>query len=155
MKNDSCSRSTLFKVLRLYILTPRRASTLSWRFLSICCLFTFPYQFIKSHIFSISWGQFPSVWFLFSWWIHWAFQVVQCRESTCQCRRLKRRRFDPWVGKIPWRREWLPTPVFLPGKFMNRGAWQGTVCGSQRVRHNWANNSFISSPVIHFQIVLF
>jgi len=25
--------------------------------------------------------------------------------------------FDPWVGKIPWRREWQPTPVFLPGKF--------------------------------------
>jgi len=24
--------------------------------------------------------------------------------------------FNPWVGKIPWRREWLPTPVFLPGK---------------------------------------
>ena len=24
--------------------------------------------------------------------------------------------FDPWVRKIPWRREWLPTPVFLPGK---------------------------------------
>ena len=23
---------------------------------------------------------------------------------------------DPWVGKIPWRREWLPTPVFLPGQ---------------------------------------
>ena len=22
----------------------------------------------------------------------------------------------PWIGKIPWRREWLPTPVFLPGK---------------------------------------
>ena len=27
---------------------------------------------------------------------------------------LDRPRFDPWVGKIPWRREWLPTPVFLP-----------------------------------------
>ena len=25
--------------------------------------------------------------------------------------------FDPWVGKIPWRREWLPTPVFLPQEF--------------------------------------
>ena len=25
--------------------------------------------------------------------------------------------FNPYVGKIPWRREWLPTPVFLPGKF--------------------------------------
>ena len=24
---------------------------------------------------------------------------------------------EPWVGKIPWRREWQPTPVFLPGKF--------------------------------------
>ena len=27
-----------------------------------------------------------------------------------------RRGFDPWVGKIPWRREWQPTPVFLPGE---------------------------------------
>ena len=27
-----------------------------------------------------------------------------------------RPRFDPWVGKIPWRRKWQPTPVFLPGK---------------------------------------
>ena len=26
-------------------------------------------------------------------------------------------RFDPWVEKIPWRREWLPTPLFLPGEF--------------------------------------
>ena len=25
-------------------------------------------------------------------------------------------RFDPWVEKIPWRRKWQPTPVFLPGK---------------------------------------
>ena len=28
--------------------------------------------------------------------------------------------FDPWVGKIPWRREGLPTPVFLPGKFLGQ-----------------------------------
>ena len=35
------------------------------------------------------------------------------KESACQCRRL---RFDPWVRKIPWRRKWQPTPVFLPGK---------------------------------------
>ena len=25
--------------------------------------------------------------------------------------------FNPWVGKISWRREWLPTPVFWPGEF--------------------------------------
>ena len=35
------------------------------------------------------------------------------KESACQCRR---HRFDPWVGKIPWRRAWQPTPVFLPGE---------------------------------------
>ena len=29
----------------------------------------------------------------------------------------RRSRLDPWVGKSPWRREWLPTPVFLPGEF--------------------------------------
>ena len=28
----------------------------------------------------------------------------------------KRCRFNPWVGKIPWRRNWQPTPIFLPGK---------------------------------------
>ena len=35
------------------------------------------------------------------------------KESTCQCRRC---RFNPWVGKSPWRRKWQPTTVFLPGK---------------------------------------
>ena len=38
------------------------------------------------------------------------------KEPTCQCRRHKRRGFDPWVGKIPWRRAWQPTVVFLPGE---------------------------------------
>ena len=38
------------------------------------------------------------------------------KEPTCQCRRHKRCRFSPWVGKIPWRRARQPTPVFLPGE---------------------------------------
>ena len=33
--------------------------------------------------------------------------------------------FDPWVGKIPWRREWLPTPVFLPGGFHGQNSLAG------------------------------
>ena len=41
-----------------------------------------------------------------SWWL-------SGKESTCQWRWP---RFDPWVRKIPWRRKWQPTPVFLPGK---------------------------------------
>ena len=33
-----------------------------------------------------------------------------------QCRRRRKHGFDPWVGKIHWRRKWQPTPLFLPGK---------------------------------------
>ena len=61
------------------------------------------------------------------------------KESACQCKRLRRQAFDPWVGKIPWRREWQPTPVFLPGKIPwteESGGLQSM--GSQRVRHNCA-----------------
>ena len=45
--------------------------------------------------------------------------------------------FDSWVGKIPWRRKWQPTPVFLPVEScrIDRGAWQATVA---KVRHDWA-----------------
>ena len=39
---------------------------------------------------------------------------VSSKELACQCRRLG---FNSWVGKIPCRREWLPTSVFLPGEF--------------------------------------
>ena len=38
------------------------------------------------------------------------------KEPACQCRRHKRYRFDSWVGKISWRRELLPTSVFLLGE---------------------------------------
>ena len=38
------------------------------------------------------------------------------KNLACQCRRRKRRSFDPWIRKIPWNRKWQPTPVFLPGK---------------------------------------
>ena len=38
------------------------------------------------------------------------------KESTCQSRRRSSHRFDPWVGKISWRRKWQPTPAFLTCK---------------------------------------
>ena len=59
------------------------------------------------------------------WWL-------SSKESACQGRR---RRFDPWVGKIPWRRKWQPTPGFLPGKPIDRWAWP---CWHKRVRHDLA-----------------
>ena len=51
------------------------------------------------------------------------------KEPACQCRRHKRRGFNPWVGRIPWRKKWEPTPVFCLENSMNRGAWQAMVHG--------------------------
>ena len=50
----------------------------------------------------------------------------------------KRRRFDPLVRKIPWRREWQLTPVFLPGESHGWGAWRASVHGIARVGHDLA-----------------
>ena len=47
------------------------------------------------------------------------------KESACQCRRLRRHRFDHWVGKIPWRRKWLPSPVF----FLRKSHGQTSLAG--------------------------
>ena len=38
------------------------------------------------------------------------------KEPACLRRRHKRHEVDPWVGKMPWRRAWQPTPVILPGE---------------------------------------
>jgi len=69
------------------------------------------------------------------------------KECTCRCRRHGRHGFDPWVVKIPWRRVWQPTPVFLPGKSLDRGAWWATVHG---VRKSWAQlNTHLPAQLIY------
>ena len=47
------------------------------------------------------------------------------KEPSCQCRRQKRCRFNSWVGKIPQRRAWQPTPVFLPGESQGQRSLAG------------------------------
>ena len=47
------------------------------------------------------------------------------KEPTYQVRKCKRHRFDPWVGKIPWRRARQPTLVFLSGKFHGQRSLEG------------------------------
>ena len=42
-----------------------------------------------------------------------------------KCRKHKRCRFNPWIGKIPWRRKWQHTPVFLSGKFHGQRSMVG------------------------------
>ena len=60
---------------------------------------------------SKSWTRLTD-WTQLIWW-----RFTDCasgKEPACQCRRHKRHGFHPWVGKIPWRRAWQPTPIFLP-----------------------------------------
>ena len=60
------------------------------------------------------------------------------KESTCQYRRHKRGRFNPWVRKISWIKKWQPTPVFLPGKSHDRRSWWATV---REVTKGWTQLS--------------
>ena len=62
------------------------------------------------------------------------------KNSTCQCRRC---RFDHWVGKVPQRRKWQPTLVFLLGNPMDRGALRATVhwVAKELDRTWWLNNN--------------
>ena len=81
-------------------------------------------------------------------------------ESACQCKRHKRCRFDPWVGKIAWRRKWQPTPVLLPGKSQGQRSLAATVQGvaQSRTRQRthththrpWCWTSFHGLICIHF-----
>ena len=58
------------------------------------------------------------------------------KESSGQCRR---HGFYPWVGKIPWRRKWQPTIVFLPGKSHGQRSLAGySPWGHKRVEHDLA-----------------
>ena len=55
-------------------------------------------------------------------------------EPTCECRRHKRHRFDPWVGKIPWRRHSNALQYSCLENPVAKGAWQATV---HRVPQSW------------------
>ena len=69
---------------------------------------------------------------------------LSVKEAACQCRRHRRCGFSPWVGKIPWRRKWQLTPVFLPRKFQGQRSLVGyshRVAKSQRQLSNWARCS--------------
>ena len=57
---------------------------------------------------------------------------LSSKESTCNGR--KRCKFNPQVRKIPWKRKWQLTPVFLPGK--SHGQRDYSPWGRQRVGHN-------------------
>ena len=62
------------------------------------------------------------------------------KEPTCQYRKRKRCRLDPWVRKTLWRRAQQPTPVFLPGEspWIEKPGWLLSI-GLRRVGHDGSN----------------
>ena len=68
------------------------------------------------------------------------------KESACQCRRLQRLRFYPLFRKIPRRRKWQPTSVFLPGKFHGQkslAAYSPWGCkGSDTSEYKYTQNEY-------------
>ena len=71
--------------------------------------------------------------------LNWAEAATSGKESAYQCRRYKRRGLNPCVRKIPWRKKWQPTPVFLTGEsWQDRGAWQAAAHG---VAKSWTQPS--------------
>ena len=75
--------------------------------------------------------------FMFLTW--GAFLVAQMVKNLLHC---GKPRFDPWVGKIPWRREWLPTPVFLPGESHGQRSLASYTPWGRRVRWDPVTNTF-------------
>ena len=64
----------------------------------------------------INWiNMYPFIDIHASWWLRWLRIHSQCR----------RHRFNLWIRKILWRREWQPTPVFLPGESQGQRSLAG------------------------------
>ena len=89
-------------------------------YLFITCLST--YSLSVSHIYLAFY--YLSIYLYHMWCVlpRWCIG----KEFTCQCRRHRRLRFDPWVGKIPQRRKWQPTPVLLPEKLYEQKSLAGS-----------------------------
>ena len=69
------------------------------------------------------------------------------KESTCQC---WRHGFNPWVRKIPWRRKWQHTPLFLPGKSHGQRSLEGYSPDHERIRHSLPTEQkqlFLTKPL--------
>ena len=84
--------------------------------------------------------------------MHWVFQgfagASDSKESACS---VGGPRFDPWVRKTPWRREWLPTAVLLPGESQRQrnlvgySPWSHKESDTREV--TWAHN--ISTKTVY------
>ena len=116
--------SNIWHFLACSYIMPIFASILTWHSVCVCVS---SYHFIRTlGIFDkrLTVPQHDLILWLPRW--------CSGKESTCQCRKCKRHSFDPWVGKIPWRRKWQPTLAFLPRKYHGQRSLESTVHGVER-----------------------
>ena len=90
-----------------------------------------------------------------AWWaavcgVAQSWTQLKQRSSSSSSLQCRRSRFCPWVGKIPWRRKWQPTPVLLPGEFHGQKSLEGySPWGCKRVGRNLAATQQQSSLYTH------
>ena len=72
---------------------------------------------------------------IFRWGDRLVSRWLSGKEPARQCKRCE---FDPWVRKIPWRRKWQPTPVFLPGESHGQSGLAGYNPQGDRIGHDLA-----------------
>ena len=82
--------------------------------------------------------------------IHWTSSVMLLVKICLQCRSCKRHGFGPWVRKIPWKRTWQPSPVFLFGESHGQMILAGYSPWQCWVRHNW--RKLAQHTAIHWYI---
>ena len=102
-----------------------------------------------SLIWSISLSAFPPSFFYFQTIFPGFPGGTSNKETTYQCRRHKRRGFDPWVRKIPWKRAWQSTAVFLPRESHGQRSVVATVHGV--AKSLTAHTHIIFSPLIFWK----
>ena len=95
----------------------------------------FPFDFCLFIIFSCSQCEHTGSIIFFPFCLQDCPGGASGKEVARQCRRHKRYWFDPWVGMIPWRRAWQPTPVFLPEESHGQRSLAG--CGPQGRALKW------------------
>ena len=89
----------------------------------------------------------------------WGFSGGSAVKNPLQCKRCRRHMYHPWVRKIPWRRPWQPTPVFLPGESHGQRSLVGySPQGHRRARQNLAtkqqHNTYIMLCIPYIYLVL-
>ena len=83
--------------------------------------------------------------------LQWVFPTQESNQGLLCCRRIlyqlsyqgslqcRRPEFNPWLGKMLWKKKWQPTPVFFPGEFHGKQSLAGCRPGGRGVRHEWAH----------------